>query len=59
MNRFKAKQQLSSRSTLFLHISLPSVNAHDAKMPNFPHYGGRKQATMKFFLFFNLNIQGS
>lgn len=60
----KSTDLISKTTTLFMYHTFfahvfASMNAHDAKMPNFPYYGGRKQATMKFFLFFNLNIQGS
>ena len=39
----------------FLYISLPILHDYDVKMPNFTFYGGRKQATTKFFLFLNSN----
>ena len=32
----------------FLYIPLPSLHDYDGKMPNFPFYGRRKQATAKF-----------
>ena len=36
----------------FLHISFPFLHDYDVKMPNFAFYGGRKQATTKFYFSF-------
>ena len=36
----------------FLYISFPLLNDCDVKMPNFAFYGGRKQATTKFYFSF-------
>ena len=36
----------------FLNISFPFLHEYDVKMPNFAFYGGRKQATTKFYFFF-------
>ena len=36
----------------FLYISLPLLHDYDAKKPNFALYGGRKQATTKFYFSF-------
>ena len=36
----------------FLYISFPFLHDYDVKMPNFAFYGGRKQATTKFYLSF-------
>ena len=33
----------------FLHISFLFLHDYDVKMPNFTFYGGRKQATTKFY----------
>ena len=33
----------------FLFISFLFLNDYDVKMPNFAVYGGRKQATTKFY----------
>ena len=33
----------------FLYISFPFLHDYDVKMPNFAFYGGRKQATTKFY----------
>ena len=33
----------------FLYISFPFLHDYDVKMPHFAFYGGRKQATTKFF----------
>ena len=35
----------------FLYISFPFLHDYDVKMPNFAFYGGRKQATTKFYFF--------
>ena len=50
-----AKQQICTRITLFLYISLPSLHDYDVKMHNFTFNGGRKRATTNFsFSFLNL-----
>ena len=36
----------------FLYISFPFLHDDDVKMPNFAFYGGRKQATTKFYFSF-------
>ena len=36
----------------FLYISFPFLHDYDVKMPNFPFYGGRKQATTKIYFSF-------
>ena len=36
----------------FLNISLLFLHDHNVKMPNFAFYGGRKQATTKFYFSF-------
>ena len=36
----------------FLYISFPFLHDYDVKMPHFAFYGGRKQATTKFFFSF-------
>ena len=36
----------------FLFISFPFLHDYDVKMPNFAFYGGRKQATTKFYFSF-------
>ena len=36
----------------FLHISFPFLHDYEVKMPNFAFYGGRKQATAKFYFSF-------
>ena len=36
----------------FLYISFPFMNNYEVKMPKFTFYGGRKQATMKFYFSF-------
>ena len=35
-----------------MYISLPSVHDYDVKMTNIRFYGGLKQATTKYSLFF-------
>ena len=35
-----------------LYISFPFLHDYDVKMPNFAFYGGRKQATTKFYFSF-------
>ena len=36
----------------FFYISCPFLLDYDVKMPNFAFYGGRKQATTKFYFSF-------
>ena len=36
----------------FLYLSFPFLHDYDVKMPKFTFYGGRKQATMKFYFSF-------
>ena len=36
----------------FLYISFSFLHDYDVKMPNFAFYGGRKQATTKFYFSF-------
>ena len=36
----------------FLYISQPVLHDYDVNMPNFAFYGGRKQATAKFYFSF-------
>ena len=54
----KAIGLLSSKTTslhvhhAILYISLPLLHDYDVKMPSFTFYGGRKQATTKFFFSF-------
>ena len=36
----------------FFYISFPFLHDYDLKMPNFAFYGGRKQATTKFYFSF-------
>ena len=60
---FKKAIGLISKTTIlhvlhaFLYISLPALHDYDVKLPKFTFYGGSKQTTTKFSLFFlNLNI---
>ena len=53
----KATGLLSKTTSLHVHhailyISLPLLHDYDVKMPSFTFYGGRKQATTKFFFSF-------
>ena len=53
----KAIGLLSKTTSLHVHhailyISLPLLHDYDVKMPSFTFYGGRKQATTKFFFSF-------
>ena len=53
----KAIGLISKTATLhmchtFLFISFPFLHDYDVKMPNFAFYGGRKQATTKFYFSF-------
>ena len=50
-----AKQQICTRITLFLYISLPSLHDYNVKMHNFTFNGGRKRATTNFS-FSSLNL---
>ena len=53
----KKQQQFLMWSTLCLHIFLPSLPDYNVKMLKFAFYGGRKQATTKFFfLLLNLDM---
>ena len=36
----------------FLYISFPFLHDYDVKIPNFACYGGRKQATTKYYFSF-------
>ena len=49
-NRFNKQNNNFARAPCFLYISLPVFfHDYDVKMPNFAFYGGRKQATTKFY----------
>ena len=53
----KTKGLISKTTTLhvhhaFLYISFLFLHDYDVKMPNFAFYGGRKQATTKFYFSF-------
>ena len=50
--RKKEKKNTSHVYHTFLYISLPLLHDYDAKNPNFALYGGRKQATTKFYFSF-------
>ena len=58
MGRFCPKVQHLSKTTIlhvhhaFLYISFLFLHDFDVKMPNFAFYGGRKQATTKFYFSF-------
>ena len=39
-------------SRFFVHFFAVTVHYYDVKMPNFTFYGGRKQATTKFYFSF-------
>ena len=47
-----SKTTISHVHHTFLYISFPFLHDCDVKMPNFAFYGGRKQATTKFYLSF-------
>ena len=56
-NDKKTKYLISKTTTLhvhhaFLYISFLFLHDFDVKMPNFAFYGGRKQATTKFYFSF-------
>ena len=46
------KKTTSQVHHTFLYISFPFLHDYDVKMPNFAFYGGRKQATTKFYFSF-------
>ena len=51
-NRFRlVKQQLCTCITLFLHISLPSLQDYNVKVPNFTFCRGRENKTTTCFFF--------
>ena len=47
-----SKTAISHAHHTFLYISFPFLHDCDVKMPNFAFYGGRKQATTKFYFSF-------
>ena len=47
-----SKTAISHVYHTFLYISFPFLHDCDVKMPNFAFYGGRKQATTKFYFSF-------
>ena len=47
-----SKTTTSHVQNTFLFISFLFLNDYDVKMPNFAFYGGRKQATTKFYFSF-------
>ena len=47
-----SKTAISHVHHTFLYISFPFLHDCDVKMPNFAFYGGRKQATTKFYFSF-------
>ena len=47
-----SKTTISHVHHTFLYISFPFLHDCDVKMPNFAFYGGRKQATTKFYFSF-------
>ena len=47
-----SKTTTSHVHNTFLYISLSFLHDYDVKMPNFAFYGGRKQATTKFYFSF-------
>ena len=47
LNRQKTTSQVHH-----IYISFPFLHDYDVKMPNFALYGGRKQATAKFYFSF-------
>ena len=51
-NRLNRQKTTSQMHHTFLYISFPFLHDYDVKMPNFALYGGRKQATTKFYLSF-------
>ena len=48
----KQNNNFARASRLFLYILLPFVHDYGVKMPNLAFYGGRKQATTKFYFSF-------
>ena len=56
-NVTKTIRLISKTTTLHVHhtslyLSFPFLHDYDVKMPKFTFYGGRKQATMKFYFSF-------
>ena len=51
-NRLNRQKTTSQVHHTFLYISFPFLHDYDVKMPNFALYGGRKQATAKFYFSF-------
>ena len=51
-NRLNRQKTTSQMHHTFLYISFPFLHDYDVKMPNFALYGGRKQATTKFYFSF-------
>ena len=51
-NWFISKTTTSHVHHTFLYISFPFLHDYDVKMPHFAFYGGRKQATTKFYFSF-------
>ena len=51
-NRLNRQKTTSQVHHTFLYISFPFLHDYDVKMPNFAFYGGRKQATAKFYFSF-------
>ena len=49
---FISKTTTSHVHHTFLYFSFPFLHDYDVKMPNFAFYGGRKQATTKFYFSF-------
>ena len=47
-----SKTTTSHAQHTFWYISFPFLHDYDVKMPNFAFYGGRKQATTKFYFSF-------
>ena len=56
--RYSANTALEGKTTTlhvhhtFMYISFPLLHNYDVKLPNFTFYGGRKQATTKFYTLF-------
>ena len=51
-NWFNKQNYNFARVSLFLNISFLFLHDYDLKMPNLAFYGGRKQATTKFYFSF-------
>ena len=51
-NRLNRQKTTSQVHHTFLYISFPFLHDYEVKMPNFALYGGRKQATAKFYFSF-------